>query len=92
MPTTRQEKEITNPRATLVAERRGQGDPERETARTRPLVNVLAPERERLSADHRRHRPSTRMLLHLEQALRPGSISISISIAILCLLIIFFFI
>ena len=69
LPTTRQEKEITHPRATLVAERRRQGDAERETARTRPLVDVLVPERERLSANHRRHRPSTRMLLHLEQSL-----------------------
>lgn len=64
--------EITHPRATLVAEHRRQGDAERETARTRPLVDVLTPERERLSANHRRHRPATRMLLHLEQALDLG--------------------
>lgn len=65
-------REITHPRATLVAEHRRQGDAERETARTWPLVDVLAPERERLSAHHRRHRPATGMLLHLEQSLDLG--------------------
>jgi len=60
---------ITHPRATLVAEYRWQGDAERETARTRPRIDILTPKRERLSTNHRRHRPATRMLLHLEYSL-----------------------
>ncbi len=60
---------ITHPRATLIAEYRWQGDAERETARTRPHIDILTPKRERLSTNHRRHRPATRMLLHLEYSL-----------------------
>jgi len=53
----------------FVAECGWQGNTEREAVRARLQVRVLAPERDRLIAKHRRRRPATRHLLHLEQAL-----------------------
>ena len=53
----------------LVAERGWQGNPKREAVRARLLTGLLVPQRERLIAEHRRRRPATRRLPHLEQAL-----------------------
>lgn len=59
----------THPRTTVIAKHSRQCDTKWETARTGPCVDILAPERERLSTNRRRHRPATRMLVHPEQAL-----------------------
>jgi hypothetical protein len=64
-----QRKVTTHPRTTVIAKRSRQRDAKRETARTGPRADILAPERERLSTNRRRHRPATRMLVHPEQAL-----------------------
>jgi hypothetical protein len=53
----------------FVAECGWQGNTEWEAGRTRLWIRVLAPERDRLIAEHRRRRTPTRHLLHLEQAL-----------------------
>lgn len=46
-----------------------QGNTEREGERARLQIRVLAPERDRLIAKHRRRRAPARHFLHPEQAL-----------------------
>jgi hypothetical protein len=70
LPTAEEQRKVsTHPRTAVIAKRSRQSDAKWETARTGPCIDILAPERERLSTNRRRHRPATRVLVHPEQAL-----------------------
>jgi hypothetical protein len=75
-----QSKVTTHPRTTIIGEHGRQSDAKREAARAGPCIDILAPERERLSTNRRRHRPATPMLVHLEQALDLSDSNLILSI------------